>query len=651
MLSSGYFLNKKFAKFKGMLDGLVDTMVKYSEFLEKQTKRSASNRKQETPVRSLNDNNAIRDIPAGMDEKKQYTLVDQSLRLLKDFEPLFLIDYEPDDKYERMKWLNGLVFEYPVTLYTHRFGNYMGNFSFVWKSPDKTKAEGNLDAVTAVKRDLPKFSTRAMRKSFYQKYAASGTKPAVLRHMYRFLTSDGTAAESENEAEVDERLTDFLLNSDSTELLYDLRKNNGRPKDPELDPFWDALGKYLERISVIHERRHGDHMYMPIDMSIESLIDTVKQDLPKDAKVPSASWVAFNFWPANAYCRSAMSYTGKFDVKYAVQQRLTRARHPDSSFAYSQFVMMKEMAVDIRDESLFICLDDKSVVPIGEPGKPVSTNVRAHNKSLTLASTKLSALDHDFHIHGAIPSVMFTVDIPENHLDSFYKGSVDVTVKDKVFTPSSPIRHIAESIKIVRNEHSSDGLSSDKPVLFVYTDGGPDHRCTYWSVQLSYICMFVALDLDMLIVARTAPSHSYNNPAERCMSLLNIALQNVALDRAPMVDNLECRVKSATSLSKLRDVSTKHADLKEALVGSLEPVLAVLKQRFSKLKFHGENVCVHDAATDEEIQQIQECLQIFSDDPENPLACKSLQQASARLKWFVETHCRRRTYTFQVYMY
>lgn len=115
-----------------------------------------------------------------------------------------------------------------------------------------------------------------------------------------------------------------------------------------------------------------------------------------------------------------------------------------------------------------------------------------------------------------------------------------------------------------------------------------------------------------------------------------------------MSDNLECRVKSATSLSKLRDVSSKHADLKEALVGSLEPVLAALKQRFSKLKLHGDNVCVHDAATDEEIQQTQECLQIFSDDPENPLACKSLQQASARLKWFVETHCRRRTYTFQV---
>ena len=39
--------------------------------------------------------------------------------------------------------------------------------------------------------------------------------------------------------------------------------------------------------------------------------------------------------------------------------------------------MMKEMAVQLREESVFLCLDDKSIVPIGEPGKPVSTGVRA----------------------------------------------------------------------------------------------------------------------------------------------------------------------------------------------------------------------------------------------------------------------------------
>jgi len=56
-------------------------MIKYLQVLEKQTARSTSNRKQETHVRSLNDNNLKGDIPA-KDKKKQYTLVDQILRLL-----------------------------------------------------------------------------------------------------------------------------------------------------------------------------------------------------------------------------------------------------------------------------------------------------------------------------------------------------------------------------------------------------------------------------------------------------------------------------------------------------------------------------------------------------------------------------------------
>ena len=39
----------------------------------------------------------------------------------------------------------------------------------------------------------------------------------------------------------------------------------------------------------------------------------------------------------------------------------------------------------------------------------------------------------------------------------------------------------------------------------IYSDGGPDHRLTYHSVQLSLISVFVNLDLDMLFAARTAP--------------------------------------------------------------------------------------------------------------------------------------------------
>ena len=58
------------------------------------------------------------------------------------------------------------------------------------------------------------------------------------------------------------------------------------------------------------------------------------------------------------------------------------------------------------------------------------------------------------------------------------------------------------------------------------TDGGSDHTLTFQSVQLSLISIFLALDLDFLCAARTAPLHSWRNPVERIMSILNLGLHS-----------------------------------------------------------------------------------------------------------------------------
>ena len=48
-------------------------------------------------------------------------------------------------------------------------------------------------------------------------------------------------------------------------------------------------------------------------------------------------------------------------------------------------------------------------------------------------------------------------------------------------------------------------------ILFIYSDGGPDHRLTYVSAQLALISLFRNLDLDVPIAGRTAPYHSWAN--------------------------------------------------------------------------------------------------------------------------------------------
>ena len=65
--------------------------------------------------------------------------------------------------------------------------------------------------------------------------------------------------------------------------------------------------------------------------------------------------------------------------------------------------------------------------------------------------------------------------------------------------------------------------------MFLYTDGGPDHRLTYLSVQLSLISLFLKLDLALLCACRSALFHSWRNPVEWTMSILNLGFQLIGL--------------------------------------------------------------------------------------------------------------------------
>ena len=64
-------------------------------------------------------------------------------------------------------------------------------------------------------------------------------------------------------------------------------------------------------------------------------------------------------------------------------------------------------------------------------------------------------------------------------------------------------------------------------VLHLYSDGGPDHRTMYVSVQAALLALFPQHNLDFLVAAYTAPMSSYRNTAELAMALLNLALQGI----------------------------------------------------------------------------------------------------------------------------
>ena len=95
-----------------------------------------------------------------------------------------------------------------------------------------------------------------------------------------------------------------------------------------------------------------------------------------------------------------------------------------------------------------------------------------------------------------VPSVVLDIPIPDDVLESWYSGQVHIGLKEGAFERSSPLRHVSELLPLIEVQAQS------RPVVFLYTDGGPDHCLTYLSVQLCLISLFLLLDLDYLCAAR-----------------------------------------------------------------------------------------------------------------------------------------------------
>ena len=146
------------------------------------------------------------------------------------------------------------------------------------------------------------------------------------------------------------------------------------------------------------------------------------------------------------------------------------------------------------------------------------------------------------------------------------------------------MRHMAELHSILDSQHS------DEKALLVYTDGGPDHRVTYLSVQVSLIVLLLKLDLDFLCAARTAPCHSWRNPVERIeiMSTLNLGLQCIGLMREKMDDDFETEAKKCNNLKALRAVASRTPDFSSTVQDSVSHAKVLLTQIIQRLKLKGE---------------------------------------------------------------
>ncbi|PKY22926.1 hypothetical protein RhiirB3_504468, partial [Rhizophagus irregularis] len=633
------------------IDDLIKIAQEYANYLQGVNNRMRTIHTSLVPVRNGRDDITVEDIEAVDLYPSQYEFLAQLLRESNDYDLLNIDHLLPPKPQNIYLFFQNICADVSFTLYRYYHGNYLGTLNFVWKIPsldkcDKTKEAKN---ISAAYDQIPIYCTRQMRKNVINKYSLIvKASRSILQVLYQDLTGDVSTPDNEINKKTHERIK-LMLDTQDPDIIIDLRKIINE-KGTKFDVFWNEMQDYFNEVTpAVHDRRHTSTLYMPIAISVKDLVQIIIERLenkygtiPNDIEIPSTEWVRLQFWPKTEF--SENQYTGRFQIRYMIQARQIRKSHIDSHYCSALWRYLREFAIKFKEYTTLICADDKHKVPIGES---VATSTGVRNKSaLTTIDGILNSCDHDFTKLSLTPSASLFVDIPNSISDSFYQGQVYIAYKDTIFQPSSAIRHATEFYNNYSIQYQ-DNINKPK-ILLLYTDGGPDHRCTYGSVQISLIALFLKGNFDFLAAVRTAPYHSWANPAERIMSILNLALQGVALKREDMSGLSEQAFEKLKTLSEIREGANSNSHLKEELIKSIKITQEFLENRTSRLSLHDLKFKIASPAIETEIDSLFESILTA----ESQLTINDTTLVELRkfhkLKEFIDTHCQIRQYSFQI---
>ena len=115
------------------------------------------------------------------------------------------------------------------------------------------------------------------------------------------------------------------------DIIYDLQHlSKGCPGDT-FKLFFEKLENLVSSIMAADDRRHGI-AHMSKFISIRDVIEQVKKDLSERTPIPSETTTTFAFAPPNIHATSSQYYTGKINLKHAIQRRQLKAFHTDAHY-------------------------------------------------------------------------------------------------------------------------------------------------------------------------------------------------------------------------------------------------------------------------------------------------------------------------------
>lgn len=103
--------------------------------------------------------------------------------------------------------------------------------------------------------------------------------------------------------------------------------NTGRKT--QYDAFWDECSKFLQEVvgTAVDDRRHTNVTHVATAISIRDFRDQVAQRCPDGTCIPSIEWIRLQFWPKLPRSKRALHHTGRFQIRFRVQERQFRKDH------------------------------------------------------------------------------------------------------------------------------------------------------------------------------------------------------------------------------------------------------------------------------------------------------------------------------------
>ena len=456
-LQAAYWEEAKFLSFKKEIEKLIEGLLGYQNYLQSQSKKMKLAHDSDVPFCKISESLSIEIVEENTVMHPSFTNLNETLSSIEFYQHLFITDFCPIDVQSRYKYIPKLKagLKVPFVLLTYSPGNNKGNLHFAWQvnSTEFTESifQKSLPVVEAVKRLLPQYHTRAMRRALLSKYGCITSKihPALLRQFYRDLTGDCTSASNLSEKEIDLHVAHVIdMEPSDPNTVFDLRSLNSSSDRQKYDVFWDYCSMYLNESigTAVDDRSHSDVIHLAQAISVRDLRDEVQKQCPEDTPIPSLEWIRLQFWPKSKHAATSIHYTGRLNIKFMVQKRQWRKEHCDAHYGVAIFQYLHELAIKFHQFTAFVCLDDKHKIKVGKPGYPLAAAECGHR--VLVSSTKSFEVgDHDFSKVSIIPSVSHLIDIPTELAESWYTGKVIVFLKENALEPSSPLRHVAELYK------------------------------------------------------------------------------------------------------------------------------------------------------------------------------------------------------------